>query len=135
MPAYAARLQHYLIGVQILDTEHFDILHLMREIEVNSELSDCVLISKMMLVVEKFSDHFAYENQLMDQIAYPYAQAHKEYHTEFQALVRQYALLAVPPLNRAIVKIRTQFISTRFLEHIDYHDMQLATFVEKTKVS
>lgn len=124
---------HYQVKIPELDRQHWELISLMNQIKYDDKNIGKVFDDKCKSILAKINEnlisHFAYEEQLMEDLKYPYAKPHIRNHViilkkiieiiELENDNHQYKSLLITKLEEIII------------HHIEDHDMQIGTFARK----
>lgn len=126
--------KHYTLGIPKLDEEHKNLIDLMETIMKCVECHDknvCdVTIQKLQ---ECFEQHLNDEENLMEEIEYPYFEWHKSLHNG----IRHRLNLIISNMRLhgySLDKYATESLRDIFIKHIDEQDMQIVQFINKNRM-
>jgi len=120
---------HYRLGVEPLDTEHWEILDSLRQLsDSRSRKEDLRIVEH---IVDLWSKHAMTEERTMKSMQYPYAEWHIKEHSEmmgrFRAL-KERIVRSSEYHDRSWIASELQVI---VCQHIDTHDMQIHQFIKQ----
>ena len=127
--------QSFCTGINIIDEQHKLLFKMGRELELLLQIPDGV--SKKDDAVKLLVDlrnyvtfHFYTEESLMDQIGYPDADNHKDYHKSFERQITNISLKNI--LNENYNEMRTLLnnLYSWIFDHISKEDMNFKQYAE-----
>jgi len=121
------RFRHYLTGIDSIDAEHIELWTLMAHLEKHLPTDLVELSKRIHEIADKFKTHFKNEEQLMDDVDYPYTKYHMQMHKDILVSLQAYELSPSPYSAR----FATQRVSDHFMSHVDQHDIQLAQHIKR----
>jgi hemerythrin-like metal-binding protein len=126
------RFQHYKLGITVLDDEHWELIRLLRNVELVKFGDKASLLDAVEVVIRTFEDHLVAEEATMRELEYPFMTYHRLHHAEFFAILTRYRTTCKPAtVDPSVIKYIARSLSVQFLQHIDQYDRQLARFILK----
>ena len=123
-----AAFKHYKIGVDTIDTEHWNLFEALNKITPTITKAELTQFASEML--QLLQSHFATEEELMEKIAFPYAHTHREDHKklsqQFESFVNKIETDNI--YNNEYLK---KDLEKLFLFHIDNFDAQYGAWAKK----
>ena len=117
----------YLVGQQSIDDTHQEFVELVNAmLDANPES----IPATMEELVRHVEDHFALEERLMEQYAFPARECHVEEHEKVLASVREVHVLVAAGDTGVAVEL-AEALAGWFPGHSDYMDSALAAWVVK----
>lgn len=105
------------IGVEQIDAEHRHLFELMAALDIGS-------VAKIVVQLQDYvATHFAHEEALMQDSAYPGYEQHLKLHHEFASQVKKF-LAAGDDWNEERVEVARHFLSKWLTGHIMAHDLR-----------
>ena len=120
----------YLIGVELIDTEHkklFDLVNRLFVLEDNANIKE--EIREILYAFREYTiTHFEDEEVYMKSIGYPELEEHKFMH---EHIVDSLSQIINTPASLSIIKSKMRVVSKRILiEHIVEEDIKIAIYKE-----
>ena len=123
-----------LTGNTDIDEHHRILLDLANEVVDPSAIeSDSALFGKALAILARYVVyHFAAEEYLMEQSAYPHETHHRQWHDRFRDEVASYVARAYQDGLSRELRLKVSFaIETWFMEHIRITDRDFARFLQQ----
>jgi hemerythrin-like metal-binding protein len=119
--------KHYRIGVTDIDDEHFHVVQLVNKIKTCLKNgTEDVLLDTARLLCTTIARHMEHEEQLMDEINFPFVIHHKGVHKEIIAILEAKLAQLHTPHNFLFF---AEFVERMMLAHFDNMDLQFAPYV------
>jgi hemerythrin-like metal-binding protein len=127
------RFQHYKLGHEIIDAEHFEIMLVTEEAMLASKVRDMDALNESVIKIANLCQrHFIHEEALMDKINYPFKDWHKKVHTLISGqLIDMFNRYSQ---NGNAVQAHISLmrdLETIIAHHIDETDRQLVEYLNK----
>ena len=122
----------YETGNEQIDNQHKEIFGLVDKLVEASSASPDEIKDAIDFLVNYTATHFAYEEKLMDESAYPMAQTHKKQHSNFVATVGALEIRVLKETNMAFNMTDIKHIVVNWLvDHVLGSDKSLADHYRK----
>lgn len=121
--------KHYKLGVDKIDTEHWELIQLMENL-LHSPIDEDIN-NKIQELRTKFYLHCLDEEDYMLSISYPFVDAHTEAHQRISSELET-CLKRVAAGHRD--KYTTENFIRIFVTHIDHQDLQIVDFINKNRM-
>ncbi len=123
------------VGHPIIDYDHQMLIGLVNELDRAVQMGQGA--EKVAQVLDRLSQdietHFAREEKLFEQTAYPLVEKHKQHHRDIENLVRTFqAAYEENPASIDLNKL-LKFLKEWLMKHIGKLDKGYAPYVEKTE--
>lgn len=123
------------VGHPIIDYDHQMLINLVNELDRAVQMGQGA--EKVAQVLDRLSQdietHFAREEELFEQTAYPLVEKHKQHHRDIEDLVRVFqAAYEENPASIDLNKL-LKFLKEWLMKHIGKLDKGYAPYVEKTE--
>ncbi|MBF0158918.1 MAG: hemerythrin family protein [Magnetococcales bacterium] len=124
--------EKYRFGIAEIDRQHQQLFEIFWELHTAiGEGSDLEQVSSCFDRLNQYvTTHFAYEEELMTQYAFPQLAAHRQQHADIgddlQALLSIYAETEEPEVKLGIPRKVAEFLEEWLEEHINRSDRQYA---------
>ena len=121
------------LGIDVIDSQHRRIVDYINEINVAIRQQDVAMVFDVMERLKDYTlDHFAFEEQLMNQAGYVLLDAHQQVHRRFEGKVNkmeQSLLNGQDPFGIAR-RVRTSLMAW-LIQHIKQEDVDYVPVVKK----
>jgi len=120
-------------GHALMDKQHKELFEHINKFfdSLNNEISREETIETLNYLVEYVGHHFRTEEELMQEISYPYFKKHQTEHRQIvEQLAACYKLLRSESNSETVIKDTTQMLLVWAEEHIPDSDIKLARYIK-----
>jgi hemerythrin-like metal-binding protein len=119
---------HYMTHNETLDEHHWELFTMMDSVikELHAEEDDKA-IPHLEVLLCKLSEHITTETKIMDDAQYPFRAHHQEDHGKMFTLIGQVKQNILE--KQRIDEWTISKMQSLFINHIDYHDIQMARWI------
>lgn len=125
------RFVHYALGNEKHDRQHYELFDGMTELVrlmANKESTQ----QQMEMLLGLLSEHFISEVKYMESIGYPFIEPHSQDHGR---MVNRLTQMVKVKADGLVVKNMAYELEELFIQHIEYHDRQVADFAINKNVA
>lgn len=114
----------------MLDKEHYSLITNMDAVIALTKAGDTKSAHrKFISLKDELLVHFEHEEKYMEDIGYPYLQAHKQNHKDIIAKID--TIMQSFTHDKRVSDLSISMLEDLFVGHIDYQDMQYADYVAR----